>query len=131
MDTDNNENNREFSRVPIKIEVILEFEGKIIESFSTQDLSMKGIFIETNEVLPEGSNCEISLFPAGHSDPLKLIIKGLVQRRVDSGMGIKFTEIDFDSYSHLKNLVMLNSSTSILDSVEMEIGDHIGLKKRK
>ena len=32
MDSDNNQNNREFTRVSIKVEATLEFEGVIIDA---------------------------------------------------------------------------------------------------
>jgi hypothetical protein len=131
MVSDKNQNNREFTRVPIIVEATLEFEGATINSINTQDLSMKGLFVQTDESLQEGSLCKISLSPSGQSDPLTLIMKGMVQRITEGGVGIKFTEIDLESYSHLKNLVMLNSATSHVDNVEREIVEHIGLNRRK
>ena len=130
MDGDRNQNNREFTRVPIKVEATLRFEGLTINAVHTQDLSMKGLFVLTDEALPEGSECQILLSLSGQSDPLVLNMKGVVQRIADAGVGVKFTEIDVDSFFHLKNLVLLNSNTSNVDNVEREIEGHIGLNKR-
>jgi Tfp pilus assembly protein PilZ len=130
MNKEKNQNNREFTRVPIKVEATLRFEGLTINKVVTQDLSMKGLFVLTEESLPVGSQCEISLSLPDQSDSLKLNLKGVVQRNADAGVGVKFTEIELESYSHLKNLVMLNAAGSNVDSVEREIEGHIGLKKR-
>lgn len=121
---------REFTRAPVELEASLKFADRVVQSSKTQDVSMRGLFIETDETLPEGAECEVTLILRGLEEPLELKIKGEVQRRTGAGVGIKFNEIDLDSYAHLKNLVMLNAPATDSDNAEIEIKDHRGLKKR-
>ena len=90
---------------------------------------MKGLFVKTDESFPEGSQCEVTLSLAGQSDPLELKMRGEVQRRTESGMGIKFIEIDLEIYAHLKNLVMLNTPTSKAKVLNMRLKHISGLTK--
>ena len=130
MDGDLGQNNREFTRIPIDIEVNISFEDVSIKAIETQNLSMKGLFVQTNKTFPVGSKCKISLCLFGQSDPLPLNLIGSVRRITEGGMSFEFLEIDVDTYSHLKNLILLNSSLLVADNIEREIGEHIGLNKR-
>ena len=82
---------------------------------------MRGIFVLTDKSLPHGAGCDVSLFLSGLEDRLELKLKGIVHRVTEAGIGFKFTEIDVDSYSRLKNLVMLNASSLNVVKIENEI----------
>lgn len=121
---------REFTRTPAKVKALIKSGDKIVHSGETHDLSMKGVFFQTNEKMPIGTECEVTLILGDLEEPLQVKLKGKVQRVSGDGMGLKFTEIDLESYPHLKNLVMFNSSGIDMEKVEKEIRGHIGLRKR-
>ena len=119
---------REFSRVPVHVRVLVRSEGIDVNSKRSIDLSMNGIFVECDESLPVGTKCELTLLLDG-TDPLIRAECGGVIRRVNAeGMAIEFVELTLESYEHLQNLVRFNAPD--LNSVENELKEHLGLKKR-
>jgi hypothetical protein len=83
--------------------------GQISFSGMVDNLSMKGIFISTNEVVPSDILLEISIVLSGTSSLLSIKAKGFALRQTDTGVAIEFREMDIDSFVHLRNVVALNS----------------------
>ena len=128
MKIKSSENHREFSRVAIKVQANLRAKGRAIVSRDTQDISMKGLFVNGEADWPVGTECEIHLLLEGQDPPVDLSVKGRVQRVTEDGMGLLFTEVGLEAYEHLHNLVMLNTHEP--DEVEQEFKNHRGLKKK-
>lgn len=122
------ENQREFTRVPVHIQVEVAVGDVMVKAEKTHDISMKGVLVDCKETFEVGKECTVSLVLAGDEQPIRVVVKGKIERSNDDGLGIEFTEIGLDSYEHLQNLVRFNSHDSGL--VEKEIKDHLGLKKR-
>ena len=122
------ENHREFSRVETKVQANIQARGRAIVSRDTQDISMKGLFVNCEADWPIGTECEIHLLLEGQDPPVDISVKGRVQRVTEDGMGLLFTEVGLEAYEHLHNLVLLN--THELDKVEQEFKNHLGLKKK-
>ncbi len=75
----------------------------------SKDLSLKGIFVYTDEKVQKGSLCRVKIFLLRARDNVELNIRGRVARIENNGLGIIFDSIDVDSFSHLKNIVKYNS----------------------
>ncbi len=103
---------RKHSRVGFTtaIKVALEAGGeKINFDGNSNDLSLKGIFVTTQNSFSSGTKCSIRICLTGGIDKIELMIKGTVVRNSSNGMGIEFDSMDIDTYSHLKNIVYYNS----------------------
>lgn len=124
------EDKRDFTRaiVGVKAEIITK---ETLISGLVGDVSLKGLFLICDDQLPEGMECTVHLFLGDQEPPQKLRIetKGVVIRNLDNGIAVEFTELDLDSYDHLKHLVSLNATDT--EQVEHEFKDHLGLKKGK
>ena len=59
--------------------------------------------------MPVDEIVQVSLFLYGTSSNLSLNISGKVVRKSDAGTAIKFTELDLDSFIHLRNIVSRNA----------------------
>lgn len=105
------EERREKTRVGFKTEVIIDTgESKITSEASSNDISLKGVFINTDQMVDIGTQCDIEILLTGSSSNLSMKMQGKVIRQEHStGIGIKFESIDLDSYLHLKNILMYNS----------------------
>ncbi len=75
----------------------------------SKDLSLKGVFIITQDRVPAGSPCSVSIFLSGTKEDIKLQIQGVVARIENTGLGIAFDSMDVDSFAHLKSIVKYNS----------------------
>jgi len=120
-------NHREFTRVPIKIEIQIKVRDKVFLTDNTKDLSMKGVFLESDDELSLGEPCEVSIFLVG-TDPIEIHFKGKVGRAVKNGIGIEFTEMDLESYEHLQNLLRYRAADA--EKIDKEVHNHVGLKRK-
>lgn len=102
---------REKTRVPFKTEVVVKAgDSEIVSNAFSKDISIKGMFIETDVKIPAGTPCVIEIKLTGTSSKLSLRMTGNIVLQNKSGLGIVFNSIDYDSYFHLKNLLMYNAS---------------------
>ena len=129
MDKKGDQNLREFTRVPINVKVTVKTETSSFNATKTVDLSMKGVSLVADQILPVDTQCSVSILLGNGDLGITIDVKGKVKRSVESGMAIEFTDIDLDSYEYLQNLLMHNSHT-VHDVVEEEIHNHLGLKRR-
>ncbi|MFP4619239.1 MAG: PilZ domain-containing protein [Spirochaetaceae bacterium] len=77
-----------------------------------EDLSLKGMFLRTEGFPPkleEGGEVSITIKLSGTGSDLSFGLEGEVVRLDKEGVGIKFTEMEFDSFVHLRNIVTYNS----------------------
>jgi hypothetical protein len=123
------QNVREFTRIPIHVMVEVKAGEVVIKTEKTIDLSMKGVSFLSDIVLPVDTDCTVLILLGNEKKGININVKGRVSWSSDSKMAIEFTKIDLDSYEYLQNLVMHNSNASH-DTVEGEIHDHLGLKRR-
>ena len=106
-----NEERRGKTRVHFKTQVTLKAdESKIVSEANSKDISIKGMFVNTEKKMPVGTPCDIEILLTGTSTRLALSIKGIVTRQDVSGLGISFDSMDIDSHFHLKNIIMYNAS---------------------
>ena len=110
-------NQREFTRVPLAVEVDILSGDTPIVSGRTKDISMKGLYLLSDERLPVGTDYHIVLLLSGRGPsaslaPLMLGIQanGRIVRVTNAGLGIEFTEIiGQDSFEHLRHLLLHHS----------------------
>jgi hypothetical protein len=120
MKTTHNEK-RKYSRVPFKSTACLWSQKKDIKEIrcdQTRDISLKGIYCYSDIKFSVGTVCEMELYVTDSDSKLVLFFKGRVVHTDDEGMGIRFQEMDLDSFFLLKNIV--NHNTGDTEKIEME-----------
>ena len=101
---------RKNTRVPFHTTITVRFPDKTFDHCETQDLSLKGVFVKgVTGSRAEGDRCELSLHLSGSSSNLSLHMNGEVVRVKKDGIGLHFSEIDLDSFFHLKNIIYYNT----------------------
>ena len=100
--------------------VISSDSFQIVSSFDYKDISIKGIYLNTDKKIPVSipHNCEIKIIIKGSSSELSLRLRGQIINQTPSGIEVVFDEIDADAYFHLKNILMYNFSGT--DSIKEE-----------
>jgi hypothetical protein len=106
------DNKRESQRV------IYDAEARIVAGGESsmgpiRDLSVKGIFIVTDREVEVNSEVTVELHLSGSTTDLSFRINGIVEWKSDQGVGIKFKEMELDSYIHLKNIVSYAESAML------------------
>ena len=94
-------------------------EKEAFYSESTKDLSLRGVYVKTQERLEVGTPCRLEIELTGSTSRLILAIKARVVRVDQEGMAFLFDEIDLDSFFHLKNILYYNSGDP--DRIDREI----------
>lgn len=102
-------NRRKNSRVAFQATASLSFAGARYEQCATRDLSLKGIFVLGVLGHALGAQCDVVLCLTGTTSNLCLQMQGEVARVEPDGLGLRFKEIDLDSFYHLKNILYYNS----------------------
>ena len=98
---------RSKSRVYFHVNASIDYDGRTING-EVENLSINGMFVKTVEDLQLDKNVEVSIYLSGTTSELSLKINGVTVRKDERGVAIKFTQIGFDSYVHLKSIIEFN-----------------------
>lgn len=121
-------NKREFTRVPVQVPIEVQVGDRTFHGLLTGNLSMKGLLVETSELLPEGTTCVVRI----------VLAKGIAEIRAEASvvrvypgaLALQFTRIlGTESFEHLRQLVLYNAADPA--QVEDEFHDHSGIKSKR
>lgn len=102
---------RQKKRVDFKTHIILTTDDSEVHlDGSSKDLSLKGVYVNTDEALAIGSKCRVEIRLTGMTEDLILRMIGRIVRQEPDGLAVVFKTMDLDSYTHLKNIVRYNTS---------------------
>jgi hypothetical protein len=101
------EQKRNNTRVAFNSRAEVHHGEKVVEG-EVRNLSLKGVLISTGERIPEGDEVELIMHLTGVGSQLSLQMKAEVVRSEGSGLGLRFTEVDVDTFIHLRNIVAYN-----------------------
>ena len=110
---------RKNTRVPFQTTADVRFTNKSYSHCETENLSVKGVSVLGITNHKVGEECTISLALSGSTSELKLTMRGKIVQIQQDSIGLKFTEIDLDSFYHLKNIIYYNSEDP--DKIEKEL----------
>ena len=119
---------RETTRVPVHFGATVQIGDTVIMVDRTSDISLKGLYVLADNLPTRGSECVVTL-NLTEDGGSHIEVAGKIARINKDGFAVEFNEIDVDSYEHLKNLVMYNSTDA--DEVEKDFDSHLGLKRAK
>ncbi len=94
------------SRSKFNCAVSIETDKLSFKSVRSRDISLNGIFVETNEKLPVGHECTLTIIL---DNSINIDIQGKVTRAASDGLGITFISMNIESFGHLKQIVLFNS----------------------
>ena len=95
---------RNFSRVEFTVSALLQSDGVAFKG-EVKDLSLHGVYLETQEVLPVGTAVEITIYLTSSADPIVINVSGTVARLVPGGIGCAFDKMDVESFAHLRSII--------------------------
>jgi hypothetical protein len=115
---------RQFSRVCFRIAATIRASGRQFQG-KVENLSMRGMFLLTEERLAMDEPAEIKIVLSGTSPELVIDLNGIVSRISDNGIGFFFDKIDLDSYMHLKNIIAYNidDAEKVMDEIYNSIDE--------
>jgi len=121
---------RKFSRVPFHVAATIKTPERQFQG-SVENLSMRGMFLVTEERLPLGDQVDITIALSGTSPEISIAFTGNVSRVVDNGLGFFFDRIDLDSYTHLKNIIAYNidDAEKVMEEIYHDIDEKLAPEK--
>jgi hypothetical protein len=119
---------REFIRVPFTTEVQVRTGSGAIESTSGINISLGGLRLSTGRPIPPAeSPCDVKIILRASDEPVVIQAKGKVARCGPGSLAVEFTELDFDSYHHLRLLIVNNAADP--DRADREFAAHWGIRR--
>jgi hypothetical protein len=98
------EEHRHFSRVDFKVSALLQSDGIALKG-EVKDVSLRGMYLVTDEQIPVGSPVEITIYLSSTDPPIVINVSGVVARLVPGGIGCAFDKMDVDSFTHLRSII--------------------------
>lgn len=119
---------RGFVRVPFNTQALVVAGDKTVQSRDGIDISMSGIRIqcEGQADFRLGAPCEVKVMLVAAEQAVTIEAKGTIVRSDTTCLGIRFDEIDLDSYHHLKQLILHNTTEP--ERAEQEFNAHWGIR---
>jgi hypothetical protein len=99
---------RNFSRVDFKVSALLQAEGEVLKG-EVKDLSLHGLYLATDQLLPIGTPVEITIYLSATDEPVVINVSGTVARLMPGGVGCSFDKMDVDSFAHLRSVISYQS----------------------
>lgn len=110
MDETSQSERRKKTRVAFQMVAELTAQGQPLSIKGSSDISLQGLFVETEANLAPGTPCQVTIRLAGDDESLTLHLEGEVVRSQENGLGIRFTSMDPDTFFHLRNIVLYNAA---------------------
>lgn len=91
-----NHDKRFHERVDCRTEAVVEWEGRVF-SGEVENLSLKGLFVRTDTVIPIDSVVRVTVRFTGDSSRMSFSLDARVVRVDERGVGLNFRRIDVNS----------------------------------
>jgi|WetSurMetagenome_2_1015567.scaffolds.fasta_scaffold788678_1 hypothetical protein len=110
---------RRFTRFPLKTKakVLVSSKEALLEA-ETENVSLKGVFVQTGTMLPLHEEVEIELWMPDDPHESKVRTKATVMRHHDKGMGLEFGPMDFEGFFVLQGIISRVSGNPSLAAKE-------------
>ncbi len=96
---------RLYTRIPFNIESIIRFNDRHIQG-TVLNISLHGIFIDIPEALPDKALVGVEISMESSGSHKTLLLPGQVVRSGSAGTAIMLKELDLESYTAVRDLVM-------------------------
>jgi hypothetical protein len=101
---------------------------RTLSANSTLDISLSGLRIATKDrPLAEGTACEVEIVLSDAEPAVIIEARGTVVRPEPGILAVRLTELDVDSYDHLRQLILNNAADP--EKAEREFAAHWGIRK--
>ncbi|WP_456387597.1 PilZ domain-containing protein [Desulfolithobacter sp.] len=105
------EERRQAARVHFESRLRIRLDGDEIEAIvDTRNISLKGLYVLSEKKPPVGTRCLMDIDITGPVSRLLCTFTGVICRHDADGMGIKFEEMNPDTFVHLQNFIRLKQN---------------------
>ncbi len=103
---------RKARRITFETSALVQVDGSepFAAEVETENISLKGLFLKTDKLIPVNTDCSVEIGLQGTTSNMRFTVEGKICRHDPSGLGIAFTRLNVDNYTHISNLVNLQAS---------------------
>lgn len=121
---------REFVRIAFNAAVEIRTPDGMIRTDAGFDVSLNGLRVPADGRTPaEGTPCTVRILLKASRQELPIEARGTVVRSGPGSVAVQFTELDLDSYQHLRQLILCNTGEP--EKAEQEFLSHWGIRPSK
>ena len=113
---------RRFTRIDFAINALVTCDDAAFRG-AVENLSLHGIFINTDKNLPMGAKVAITICLTEMEPEIVINLSAKTVRIMDSGIGFEFEKMDIDSFTHLRSIISYRKGDA--DSVMNEFADYV------
>jgi hypothetical protein len=81
----------------------------MIMEAQSRDVSLNGMFVNSDRMLPVGHDCHVTLVLEGGVGKFHVATDGRVVRVDEDGIAIEFSEVEIEGADHLRKLLLCNA----------------------
>ncbi len=118
---------REFIRIPFSTEVEIRIGEQVFKSSSGINISLTGLRAATEQPVPESGSCSVRILLTAFDHQVVIEASGRIARTGTGYVAVEFTELDPDSYLHLRQLIISNADDPV--RAEEEFDAHWGIRR--
>lgn len=111
---------RKYSRSPVSLLVQVRLESGVLVEGKASNVSLNGLFLETERSLPLGSPVRIHMTVGNVEEKADIVCPGVVSRLDERGVAIEIGKIDEESLHRLCGLVRATAKDNAALEQELE-----------
>lgn len=104
---------RRFTRIPYNVAARIEASGSHIQC-KIKDLAFRGLYATGETALAEGTEVLVVIHLTDDAERAPLNIKGKIIRKSQKGFGVEFNEMDLDTFTDLKHILIYQGGSEVL-----------------
>lgn len=117
---------RKLMRVDFKVDATVT-ANDIKKKCSVKDISLSGVYLSLNSSIEVGDKATITVQVASDSTSGEFAVVAAAVRKDSQGIAFEFSEIPFDSYLFLRNILIYNLGDP--ESIDKEYRQHLASRK--
>lgn len=106
---------RTHMRWPIRAHAELRLENGMLMEGQSRDVSLNGVLLTSERILPVGNSCRVSLVMDAEMQAIRIDVHGHVVRMDEMGIAIEFSHVDVENFDRLRQYVMRQAEESEVD----------------
>ena len=93
----------------MRVEIVTEDGLEVVGE--TRNLSLHGIFLETDVPLLVGTDCRVRLFLGGRDAGIPVELEGVIARKDGGGVGVDFGDTARDAFAFLRRMIPVRQTS--------------------
>ena len=111
---------RKYSRSPVSLSVQARLETGVLIEGRACNVSLNGLFFETERSLPLGCRVKVKMTVGSEEDKEEILCVGVVSRLDERGVAIELGKIDEESMLRLCNLIRATAEDTVCVEKELK-----------